>query len=203
MALPASDNFTRADANPVGGNWTTTSGLTGCKIVSNNLTGITAGNNCASYWNADAFGNDHYAEVTFAAAGATRGCGPVVRDQKTTIDLYGYSASNKRLFKIGTGVGLTFLETAQAETWATGDVCRLSAEGASPTTLKLYKNGSLLRSLADSSAAMQSGGGAGAYFDGDIATSGDAISLWGADNLAVTAALSPPNPQQWSTLLRM
>jgi hypothetical protein len=61
MALPASDNFNRSNANPIGGNWTTVPGLENVQIVSNQLTGTVSPS--VAYWNPDTPNNDQYSQV--------------------------------------------------------------------------------------------------------------------------------------------
>lgn len=55
----ASDNFNRADENPIGGNWTNNALGEGAdnqlKIVSNQLQAVTAATSCEAYWNATTF----------------------------------------------------------------------------------------------------------------------------------------------------
>lgn len=58
----ASDNFNRADENPIGGNWTNNALGEGAnnqlKIVSNQLKAVTATTSCEAYWNAGTFTGD-------------------------------------------------------------------------------------------------------------------------------------------------
>ena len=54
----------------------------------------------------------------------------------------------------------TTIGTDPSLTWALGDVCRVEVTGASPTTLKVYKNG-VLQDTETDSAGPQSGGAAG------------------------------------------
>jgi|SRR5580658_222029 hypothetical protein len=65
----ALDNFTRANANPIGGNWTplaTVSGFLAAQLASN-LAEPSAAGNADSWWNALTWGNDQWSEVTVAA----------------------------------------------------------------------------------------------------------------------------------------
>jgi hypothetical protein len=60
VALPASDNFNRANANPAGGNWTTMPLAVAIQIISNQC--AASGVGAAARWNADTFGNDQYSQ---------------------------------------------------------------------------------------------------------------------------------------------
>lgn len=59
MAALASDNFNRADENPISGNWTNNALGEGAnnqlKIVSNQVQAVTAATSCEAYWNARTF----------------------------------------------------------------------------------------------------------------------------------------------------
>lgn len=60
MALPASDDFNRANSTDIGTNWTPQSGsfeLSSNAVLPN---GSSAGTENAEFWNADTFGNDQY-----------------------------------------------------------------------------------------------------------------------------------------------
>jgi hypothetical protein len=74
MALPANDNFNRADESPLNtSNWTAING--GHQVVSSAVQGVTFAYNL-SYWSADAFAADHSTQVTLLAASDG---GPAVR----------------------------------------------------------------------------------------------------------------------------
>ena len=63
----ASDNFQRADANPIGGNWTqihSAAGYTTSQIASNLVEPSAAGSWADSYYNAVAFPNDQWSQIT-------------------------------------------------------------------------------------------------------------------------------------------
>ena len=68
----ASDNFNRADENPLAGNWTTVPTAGNCKIVTNVVNGVTTGSN-EVYWNAGSFSNDQYSQLIFPTNVANNG----------------------------------------------------------------------------------------------------------------------------------
>lgn len=139
MALPASDNYTRADANPIGGNWTTATGVNGHKILSNQCRIITANADACSYWNADTPNNDQWAQITYG--GTTFGDGPAVRISTSATDYYFITDSGGNIFFYRSKTGVqTQLGTAlnAVSAWAVGDTLKLEVIGS---TLKAYRNG--------------------------------------------------------------
>src|ERR1043165_1916097 len=82
MALPATDDFNRADTFPggtLGANWTNqTAGL---QIFSNEAIG-SDGNVPVGFWNVDSFPNDQYSKITIGSAAFSDG-GPTVRASAT------------------------------------------------------------------------------------------------------------------------
>lgn len=114
MTQLASDNFTRANENPLsdGGNWTTMSQQPhACQLLSdfvtNVATGATAGSS-GSYWNAISFANDQYAQVVMAAMGGTASqadCGPVVRYTPGSTDTWYFGGVLQGAGALGTTQG--------------------------------------------------------------------------------------------------
>src|SRR6267143_4180867 len=67
MTVRATDNFNRADADPIGGNWTGFAG--NGAIVGNQLRQSTAGGiDAYIIWNADTPPADHYSKIGFVAS---------------------------------------------------------------------------------------------------------------------------------------
>jgi hypothetical protein len=175
MALPASDNFNRADANPIGGNWTPTKNQ--CQIVSNAIQGVTF-NYSAAYWSADAFGNDHYAQMTTIQVSDG---GPAVR-MSAGPNSYHFDAKagTNTVMQKDVGGSFTNLQSGLA-TPAVNDVCYIEAVG---TTIKMKINGVQIgTNQTDSSLASGSAG----FWTFDTSTRFDDFS---ADNIStgVTAA---------------
>lgn len=173
-----SDNFVRANNASLGANWTDWS--TGhAQIVSNQACGSGAFQ-CGDYWTANTFLADHYSEVTAAALPSSGSVwmGPTVRQTalgKGYLLIYlpgtGFMMFNQTAPGSSSQIGSTV-----AGTLAVNDVLRLDASG---TTLKAYKNGTLLMTVTDAS---WSSGSPGLAFYGTSSTSG-AVSLWtGSDS---------------------
>lgn len=190
LALPASDNFNRADSNPIsGGNWTG---------VVNNLqitTNIAYGNTFAyalAYWSADAFNADHYSQVKLATSPSDGG--PAVRvsagPNSYHFDLK--AGNNCNMVKLVAG-SFTNLQTGLTSP-ANGDTCYIEVVG---TTIKVKING--VQVGTDQTDSSLSSGSAG-IFDYDQAGGSDDFL---ADNIgAAVTSPYPPWPPQLNVLLR-
>ena len=133
MALPATDNFNRADENPLNANWTGT--LNNWRVISNQAQGTTF-NYSAIYWSADAFGNDHYSQ---AVNKQVSDAGPAVRVSAGPKSYHfdAKAGSNTVMQKDVNGT-FTNLQTGLA-TPAVNDLMYIEAVG---TTIKMKINGS-------------------------------------------------------------
>lgn len=184
MALPASDDFNRANNTTLGANWTLVKGLFG--INTNAAYSRSAGADTLARWNADTFGNDQYAQVTISVLSVDNIAVGVACRLDTGGAETGYFAYAFRnvspnvdveLAKYVAGVYTTISTTSG---FAVGDVLRLEVEG---TTLRLYRNGSLVDTRTDSSIAS---GAAGVSGFGN-STSGR-MDDWSGSNLAAAVA---------------
>ena len=149
MTLPVGDQFNRADASPIGGKWTTITGQTGLKIVSNEVTGITDGTSCAAYWNADTFNNDQYSRVTLTNVGVIADVGACCR-MSTSAASYYFANSNttdKSLHKVIAGT-YTVIAAVSFTNFVAGDILELQCSGS---TLVFLKNGQFVGLGTDSS----------------------------------------------------
>jgi len=73
--MVASDNFNRANENPLGnGDWTTQPGFNALKIVDNVVYASTEGAYAVSYWSGHTFGNDQACVFTATGTGNYQGC---------------------------------------------------------------------------------------------------------------------------------
>lgn len=160
MALPATDDFNRADENPLGGNWTKAPGADALQIVSNVVTDNNSTQDQTHYWNADTFDADQYSEYDFVDIDDG---GPCVRITTTGTQKNYYTIAviptqitvYKWANNSATALGASFTRTN-----TDGERFRLEVEG---TTLRVYVyvsgSPSLLFTRTDSSHA---GGQAGA-----------------------------------------
>ncbi len=85
LQTQASDNFIRANANPIGGNWTSLTANT-AQLVSNLVEPSSVGVNSDSWWNGFTWDNDQWARVTVAAcANSSSFVGVSLRQDKTGV----------------------------------------------------------------------------------------------------------------------
>lgn len=173
MSLPATDNFNRADANPIGGNWTTVPGQAAVQILSSVATDV-GGAVSAAYWNADTPSNDHYSQV---AAGAVP-FGPMVRMNTAQLDgylLYCNGSPNATIYRMDNGSANATVASLSF-TYAAGDILKLEAVG---TALTAYKNG-----------VSQGGGTSGTYTSGSVGIyigNGGTLDDWEGGNVGGAA----------------
>lgn len=142
----ASDNFNRANANPIGGNWTTEGGTNAVQIVSNAVEATVVNTTNFAYWNANTFPNDQWGQVTAVTlnpADTVAAFNLTLRSAKANPrTFYQYymqhpaSATATVIQKIIAGVGTTIVQNATV--WASGDIALATVIG---TTVTLYKGG--------------------------------------------------------------
>lgn len=185
MALPATDNFTRANGG-LGANWTTVTGASAPQIVGNLVEpAAVGGTNSEARWNADALGNDQYAEIVIVALNTASGrqAAAMVRCASAARTFYSAQASGplgatttitleKRVAGTKTVLG------SVVTTVAANDVLRISAVG---TVLTATLNGATVIQLIDSTIAA---GSPGLVIATDVGAITDAkLDSWRADVL--------------------
>lgn len=153
MALPASDDFNRADANPAGGNWSPALAPADVQILGNAISGLSTQGDTFGYWNADVPDADQYAECTGHAT-ATDG-GPAVRVSTTAITGYCYFLGSSIIAKFIAG-GFNSLHTV-TDTYSSTAVYRLKVTGAVNPILTVYKDGVEIGSFTDTTSVITSG----------------------------------------------
>jgi hypothetical protein len=133
MAVVATDDFNRADANPIGGNWVTITGWNALQIVSNTAR-RTSGNSGARY-NAS-FLNDQYAQAKIASISTDNGV--LVRCASAAATFYTWSFYGGG--EVWKNVSGTWTKLADRDaTFNIGDVMRIEVSG---TAISVYVNGS-------------------------------------------------------------
>lgn len=176
MALPASDDFNRANESPIGGNWTNISTANEFRLLANEV--LRLDTKALMYWNADSFDASHYSEckgISLSNAPA----GPAVAVQPTTVDCFLIVLRNtsiQRFFKVVGGTE-TQLGADVSNPITTSSVCRIRIEG---TLLTYSDDGVDIATRTDNS---HSGGAAGLY-DGVSQKFDD----WGGGNVAAGVA---------------
>ena len=150
-----SDTFTRANENPISGNWTNAGVCTAFKIISNQLAAAGGSNENYCFWNANTFADDQYSQVQFVTLSASIGL--TVRGSGASKDYYALQRYNGTVDTSGVDllkyVSGTYTSLSTAElTWAANDYGRLEVSG---TSLAYYMDASvppttLRRSATDS-----------------------------------------------------
>jgi Chitobiase/beta-hexosaminidase C-terminal domain len=169
MVQAVSDNFTRANASPLSGNWSIpTGGNGGLQIVSNLVEVVTAnGTLSMEFWNGavlapgGTFPNDQYAEITAAAilssAGQNNyvGCDTRVSSGGTGINAYRFQIGFENTVAAcyielrNNGTNSTLLGPL-AITINPNDVYRISSVG---TLHSIFRNGTFFNSVTDATFA--------------------------------------------------
>lgn len=158
MALPATDNFNRADGG-LGANWTGSVGAD-LQIVSNEVVG-TVGSDCSMYWSADAPDAAQYAQVTITNTVQYRG--PLVRTSATDwVALDAGAATDWKIEWYNSG-DWTQIGSTYATAPADNDVAKITADG---TAFKGYINGTERISGSNASAPASGYGGIYIYYNG-------------------------------------
>lgn len=182
MALPATDNFNRANNVDLGANWTPLFGE--LKIITNEAAQDAGdGGVRLEHWNADAFTSDHYSQAVYRSGVV----GPAVRLQETDNGYYTrISTGAKRMYRFDNGTA-TELQTMDAAVGgASGEVYKMTIEG---TTIKVFKNA--VQIGTNQTDATYSGGASGVHVEGT-----GALDDWEGDNMGA----APARPSQLTTL---
>lgn len=150
----ASDTFTRADQDPLAGNWTTDGTLNTLKLSGNSVTYHSTTMPCEAHWNAVTFNANQSSQVDTTV---TTG-GPAVRcSTDGSKNFYGcYSdGSSVRIFKV-TGGSVSQVASTSGNG---GNPCtlKITASGSGTTVLTVYTNGLQALQYSDSSSPFTSG----------------------------------------------
>lgn len=162
----ASDNFT---GSVLGANWTISLG--NFSVAANHFTGATAGNNFA-WWNANSFASDQYSQVTITTVGVSQGIGVWARHQNGAVSGYLLACSSTTC-SVYKATANSFVKNGAdfSVTLTTGNTIKISAAGASTTTINVIVNGISLGTRTDSSSPW-AGGAPGISSAGVSATLG-------------------------------
>jgi len=150
MALPATDNFNRANGS-LGSNWTQANGTNNPRIASNTVGSYETVDSLV-YWNADSFNADQYAQLVYRS-GNQNFLGPAVH--VTSNNGYGMEigAGSRYLGKVVSG---SYTELAQVNTAIVANaVYRMEITG---TAIVVKQNGTTFFSVSDSALSSGSAG---------------------------------------------
>lgn len=157
--VSVSDDFNRANATSLGGNWTLNKGTFG--INTNALYPRTASDDCAAFWNAASFAANQFAQGTITAIAADSfAIGVAVRCNTSAVASFYFAYAYRNVspnvdVEIGKYVSGTYTSLTTTTGWVVNDVLRLEISG---TTLTLKRNGSTLTTTSDSSLSSGSPG---------------------------------------------
>jgi hypothetical protein len=182
--MVASDNFDRANSNPIGGNWTTATGCIAIKDISNGVAGVnTYAGNCA-YWNANSFNNDQYSQIKVLD---TAGFPGVILRHGTNYYAAGVTSAtriNIWRYDAGAFTNLATINTAVA----VNDIFKADVVG---TVITVYINGVPVGNYDDTGSSIVSGP-PGVYVYGILASAPD-LDDWEGGNTTVALDKSGVN----------
>ena len=180
MALPATDNFNRANQNPIAGNWSVVTGWANAQLLSNAVQNL-GGAGAAIYWNGDIFDNNQYSQIK--VTGDFRG-GAIVRVNGNVFYLWYYAGANVMRYYRVTGVeAYTQLGSDISVTVNTNSILKLEISGS---TLTGYVDGVAQVTKTDTNIVA---GSAGIHFNGTAQIWDD----WEGGNLVTLGKFAPVN----------
>lgn len=185
MTQLAFDKFQRADANPIGGNWTTLSNTGDIQLASQQAQASLLASECEAFYNAAVWPNDQYSEITLGVTTSQyihvgvryggAGNGYILLVECTSGNVY--------IQKLAGGSGSTLIgPVSSGLPFSSGEIVRLTVQG---TLLSATRNGIPATSVTDSDIASGSAG-FGFFVFGAIA--GATVASWSGGNL-----LTPPS----------
>lgn len=187
----ATDDFNRANAGNLGANWTanTHESAVDFQIISN-AASCNGGSDSSAIYNAAAFANDQFSEVTYLTtqhSGAGSGYGPSCREIVAAQTLV-RAIGNLDGFDLQEVVNGSFapLTSGSGTTFTAGDTFRLETSGSS---WRLLKNG--VQFATGSGLTLTSGSAGVCYSSTD--TSGG-ITAWAGGDLGAAAVFVPFQP---------
>jgi len=180
MSLPATDDFNRGDANPIGGNWTTVTGQGDVAIVSNQAVGGNGGGGAVARWNADTFSDDQYCQAKIQTID---GASLLTRVPSSAFDgylLYMAGSGDVRIYRMDAGSAIGPLSTPNFA-YVVGDTVKLTSVGSTHTA---YKNGVAQANPATD--ATHTSGSPGINFN----NSSSALDDWEGGNVSSTTPIA-------------
>jgi len=146
MAILATDNFNRANANPIGSPWTTASGESAMQIVSNACTPSSTAADCGAYHSTITWPNDQYSKAKLSVSGtAGSQAGAVLKVRQASgartcyqLEVDHAATLNVCISKVVAGAFTSLTGFPVTQAWTDGDTWEIRAVG---TTLKVFRNG--------------------------------------------------------------
>lgn len=198
---PRTDNFNRANQNPLTAPWTNT-GPVSFVLTSNAVTSNSLGSDSSAVRSSTPWGNDQYSKakltVTGTAGGGT-GPGLFVRGASAAVTGYrlatDHAATNN--FELGRFIAGAFTSLAVfTRAWTDGDTFELRVTGpATAARLEVFHNGTSVQVFTDNS-SIASGSPGIAY---SSISGAFTIDDWEGNDVLAIAALAGPAPT-WSAV---
>lgn len=178
LSTLASDNFTRANANPIGGNWTPRVAGDTAQILSNVVNASAVATPADSYWNALTWNADQWSRITVHNETTGSFLGSSVR-----VSTSGAATAYRIILQTGTGAGSGLAVQSQVAGVSTnivvlvfpinvGDTILAVVIG---TNLLVYWNDALIYNASTSSIAS---GASGFELQGTTLVTNSGISAW-------------------------
>lgn len=136
------DNFNRANGNPISANWSTPTGVNALGIYNQQAANTIQAGHAASYWSANTFSNDQYSKAKPTGVLAT------YRYPRCGVRMGGANGEGYYISTDGTDTQLIYRSNAGSETvkqtltgtgFLSTDIMEVRAQG---TTISMWKNGS-------------------------------------------------------------
>ena len=188
MTTLASDDFNRADENPLAGNWVTATGNNALRIVSNACTSAIDGTNDMALYTASVFPGNQWAQAKLNVTsidGVRRGPGLCLRYAIGANTGYRFStdhasSNNVDISRVLAGVRTTVVAFTQA--WTNGSTFKFAVDGqATAARLRIWLDGSLIQEVTDSSSIAS--GYPGLFFGDNVSVSSWSADDWSAGDL--------------------
>lgn len=162
MTVLASDNFDRANANPIGAPWTTITGESAMQIAGNVATPSGLAGDCGSRYSGISWPADQYSKAKLSCTGSAGGGSGACLHVRAASGANTYyrlevdhaASNNVTLSKNVATVFTTVAGFPVTQAWSDGDTWELRVSGM---LLSVYLNGSLIASGTDASSPIVSG----------------------------------------------
>jgi hypothetical protein len=161
MGVLASDNFNRANANPIGAPWTTASGVSAMQIVSNAATASSLAADCGADYTGITWPADQYSKAKLSVTGtggAGQGACLSVRSASGARTLYRLEVDHAATLNVAVEKFVAGTPSALigplTQAWTDGDTWEIRAQGP---TISVYRNGALVGAATDISSPLLTG----------------------------------------------
>jgi hypothetical protein len=193
MTTIVNDNFNRANANPIGGIYSTLAGRNAIQVSSDTAVGTVVNSSSGVFDSTNSYANDQYASITLALTISFLTSSVIVRCTNSSTTQAEFTVGNNstasaliiRVSGTPTTVATPTLNTVPT----TGDTYTLVVAGQ---LYSMYQNGALVGQYSDGSSSLISGT-TGFYLTSETpVTGGNSIALFQAGNGSPFSTITPP-----------